>query len=108
MRRYVGSDRTLLSAMSLLGPIVQLPDKLHSYTVSAPAHAGHRPSLTYDPANVDRLPLLTWRLIDAHLRLVRGSGLPLRQQLYLGGSGQVRGFATPADWPPRSITPGVF
>ncbi len=86
MRSYVGSDRTLLSAMSLLGPIVQLPDKLHYYTVSAAARVGYRPSLTYDPANIDRLPLRTWRLIYEHLRLVRRSGLPAHQQLYLVGS----------------------
>ncbi|MGH9112849.1 MAG: glycosyltransferase family 2 protein [Acidimicrobiales bacterium] len=86
MQSYVGSDRTMLSELSLLGPIVQIPDVVHYYTISATARRGYRPSLTYDPANVARLPLRTWRLIVEHLRLIRRSGLSARDQLYLAGS----------------------
>lgn len=84
MQSYVGSDRTLLAEMSLLGPFVQLPEVLHFYTVDrAP---DYRPSITYDPANVTRLPLRTWRLTYEHLRLVARSGLPARAKLFLAGS----------------------
>jgi glycosyltransferase involved in cell wall biosynthesis len=86
MQSYVGSDRTMLSELCLLGPIVQIPDVLHYYTISATARRGYRPSLTYDPANATRLPLRTWRLIAEHLRLVWRSRLSATQRLYLAGS----------------------
>ena len=75
MRSFVGSDRTLIAEMALQGPIVQLPDVLHFYTVSRTARTGYRPSLTYDPANRERLPLRTWRLIYEHLEVVWRSDL---------------------------------
>jgi hypothetical protein len=75
MRSFVGSDRTMIAELALLGPIVQVPDVLHFYTVSSPARQGYRPSLTYDPANRGRLPLRTWRLIYEHLAVVGRSDL---------------------------------
>jgi glycosyltransferase involved in cell wall biosynthesis len=75
MRSFVGSDRTMIAELALLGPIVQVSDVLHFYTVSRPARQGYRPSLTYDPANKGRLPLRTWRLIYEHLAVVARSDL---------------------------------
>ncbi len=86
MQSFVGSDRTLLAEMSLLGPIVPIPDVMHFYTVSEAARRNYRPSLTYDPANKDRLPLRTWRLIYEHLALVQRSNLTMRQKLLVTGS----------------------
>ena len=74
MRSFVGSDRTLIAELALLGPIVQIPDVLHFYTVPTD-RVDYRPSLTYDPANAQRLPLRTWRLISAHLAVVARSRL---------------------------------
>lgn len=83
---YVGSDRTLLSALVLLGPMVQVPEILHFYTVSATARRGYRPALHYDPANRDKLPLRTWRLLYKHLGIVQRSNLSIREKALLTGS----------------------
>jgi glycosyltransferase involved in cell wall biosynthesis len=74
MRSFVGSDRTLIAELALLGPIVQIPEVLHFYTVPTD-RVGSKPSLTYDPANAERLPLRTWRLISEHLAIVARSDL---------------------------------
>lgn len=84
MQSYVGSDRTLLAELILLGPFVQVPEILHFYTVARPPD--YRPSVTYDPANVTKLPLRTWRLLEEHLRIVARSDLPLHHKLFLAGS----------------------
>lgn len=86
VQSYVGSDRTLLAQLSLLGPIVQVPKILHFYTVSAVARRNYRPSLHYDPANRGKLPIRTWRLIFKHLEVVRSSDLPIGKKLVLTGS----------------------
>jgi glycosyltransferase involved in cell wall biosynthesis len=86
MQSYVGSDRTLLAELSLLGPFVQIPDIMHFYTVSASARRDYRPSLTYDPANAARLPMRTWRLIYEHLGVVRRANLSPDQKVFLAGS----------------------
>lgn len=85
MQSFVGSDRTLLAELSLIGPIVQIPDVMHFYTVST-TRRGYRPSVTYDPANRDRLPTRTWRLIYEHLGVVRRSALSLRHKALVSGS----------------------
>jgi hypothetical protein len=85
MQSYVGSDRTLLAELSLIGPIVQTPEILHFYTVSATARTNYRPSLTYDPANKGRLPLRTWRLIYEHLAVVGRSDESAGHKLFLAG-----------------------
>jgi len=74
MRSFVGSDRTLIAELALLGPIVQIPQVLHFYTVPTD-RVDYRPSLTYDPANAQRLPLRTWRLNAEHLAVVARSDL---------------------------------
>jgi glycosyltransferase involved in cell wall biosynthesis len=86
MRSFVGSDRTLLAELSLLGPFVQVPDVMHFYTVSATARRDYRPSLTYDPANAARLPLRTWRLISEHLAVVWRADLHARHKVLLTGA----------------------
>ena len=86
IQSYVGSDRTLLSALALLGPMVQVPEILHSYTVSATARRGYRPALHYDPANRDKLPLRTWRLLNKHLGIIQRSNLSTREKALLVGS----------------------
>lgn len=85
MRSFVGSDRTLLAELSLLGPFAQVPDVMHYYTVSAARH-DYRPSLWYDPANADRLPTRTWRLIYEHLAVVGRADLSAGQKALLAGS----------------------
>ena len=86
MQRYLGSDRTLLAELSLLGPIVHTPEILHFYTVSTVARRNYRPSLHYDPKNRSALPLRTYRLIYKHLEVVRRSELAARHKLFLAGS----------------------
>ena len=86
MQRYLGSDRTLLAHLSLLGPIVHTPEILHFYTVSTAARRNYRPSLHYDPKNRGVLPLRTYRLIYKHLEVVRRSDLAVRHKLLLVGS----------------------
>jgi glycosyltransferase involved in cell wall biosynthesis len=86
VQSHVGSDRTMLAALSLLGPMVTVPQKLHFYTISATARRNYRPSLHYDPRNQDKLPLRTWRLIYQHLGLVRRSALKPHEKLLLAGS----------------------
>jgi len=86
IQSYVGSDRTLLSALALLGPMVQVPEILHFYTVSATARRGYRPALHYDPANRDKLPLRTWRLLYKHLVMIQRSKLSTGEKALLVGS----------------------
>lgn len=86
MRSFVGSDRTLLAELSLLGPFAQVPEVMHYYTVSATARHDYRPSLWYDPANTDRLPTRTWRLIYEHLAVVGQADLSAGQKALLAGS----------------------
>jgi glycosyltransferase involved in cell wall biosynthesis len=86
MQSYVGSDRTLLAELSLLGPFVEVADVMHFYTVSATARRDYRPSLTYDPANAARLPLRTWRLIYEHLGVVWRADVSAGQKMLLVGS----------------------
>jgi glycosyltransferase involved in cell wall biosynthesis len=86
MQSYVGSDRTLLAELSVLGPFVQVADVMHFYTVSATARRDYRPSLTYDPANAARLPLRTWRLIYEHLGVVWRADVSAGQKMLLVGS----------------------
>lgn len=86
IQAYVGSDRTLLAELSLLGPIVEVPEILHFYTISATARRNYRPSLHYDPKNRGKLPLRTWRLIGKHLAVVRRSDLRAHEKALLAGS----------------------
>jgi glycosyltransferase involved in cell wall biosynthesis len=86
MRSFVGSDRTMLAEMALLGPIVQIPEVVHFYTVSRSGRQDYRPSLTYDPANRDRLPLRTWHLIYEHLAVVARSDLQPTAKAQVAGT----------------------
>ena len=54
--------------------------------VSATARRDYRPSLWYDPANTDRLPTRTWRLIYEHLAVVGRADLGERDKVLLAGS----------------------
>lgn len=83
---YVGSDRTMLTELSLLGPMATVQQKLHYYTVSAIARRNYRPSLHYDPNNDGKLPLRTWRLIRQHLGVVRRSALSPHEKLLVAGT----------------------
>jgi glycosyltransferase involved in cell wall biosynthesis len=86
MQSYLGSDRTLLAELSLLGPIVHTPEILHFYTLDNAGRPDYRPSLHYDPKNRQALPLRTWRLIYKHLAVVARSDLSYRRKLLLVGS----------------------
>lgn len=86
MQSYLGSDRTLLAELSLLGPIVDTPEILHFYTLDNARRPGYRPSLHYDPKNRQSLPLRTWRLIYKHLGVVLRSDVSLRHKLFLVAS----------------------
>lgn len=85
MRSFVGSDRTLIAELALLGPIVQIPDVLHFYTVPTD-RVDYRPSLTYDPANARRLPLRTYRLLYEHLAVVARSDLGIADKARVTGT----------------------
>jgi glycosyltransferase involved in cell wall biosynthesis len=86
MQSYLGSDRTLLAELSLLGPIVKTPDILHYYTLSSATRRGYPPSVVYSFANRDRLPLRTPRLIVKHLEIVKQSEVRPRHKLLMAGS----------------------
>jgi glycosyltransferase involved in cell wall biosynthesis len=86
MQTYLGSDRTLLAELSLLGPIVHTPDILHYYTLSSPTRHGYPPSVVYSFANRDRLPLRTPRLIVKHLEIVKRSEERPYHKLLMAGS----------------------
>lgn len=86
MQSYLGSDRTLLAELSLLGPIVHTPQVLHYYTLDNAERPDYQPSLHYDPKNRATLPLRTWRLIYKHLGVVFASDLSYRHKLFLVGS----------------------
>ena len=92
IRSYLGSDRVMLAQLALLGPILQLPDRMHYYRqprlrpgVPRPPADGPRPSVILDPANRDRLPLRTWRLCYEHLRLVARTHMAPQHKLWLIG-----------------------
>jgi glycosyltransferase involved in cell wall biosynthesis len=86
MQIYLGSDRTLLAELSLLGPILHTPEILHFYTLSSATRRDYPPSVIYSFANRDRLPLRTPRLIVKHLDVVRQSELQPRHKLLMAGS----------------------
>ena len=90
IRSYLGSDRVMLAQLALLGPILQLPDRLHYYRqprlrwgMPRLPDDGPRPSVILDPANRDRLPLRTWRLCYEHLRLVTRTRMAPQHKLWL-------------------------
>jgi glycosyltransferase involved in cell wall biosynthesis len=90
MRSFVASDRVLLAELALAGPMQELPEVLHSYRAPrlrpkalGPPPKAPRPSLVYDPGNVGRLPLRTWRLCYEHLRLVAHAVSEPRYKLWL-------------------------
>jgi len=86
MRNHVGSDRTLLAELSLLGPFVQIPEILHFYTVAKTGRQDYRVSIMYDPRNEGQLPLRTWRLMQKHLGVVRHADVRTRHKALLAGS----------------------
>jgi glycosyltransferase involved in cell wall biosynthesis len=109
MRSFVGSDRTLIAELALLGPIVQIPDVLHFYTVPTD-RVDYRPSLTYDPANARRLPLRTWRLNAEHLAIVAHADLGPVDKARVAGTvlrrfavGDARRLAAEAYWSGRIL-----
>jgi hypothetical protein len=92
IRSYLGSDRVMLAQLALLGPILQLPGRLHHYRqprlrpgMPRPPDDGPRPSVILDPANRDRLPLRTWRLCYEHLSLVTRTRMAPQHKLWLVG-----------------------
>jgi glycosyltransferase involved in cell wall biosynthesis len=86
MQTYLGSDRTLLAELSLLGPIVQTPEILHYYTIASATRRDYPPSVVYSFANRDRLPLRTPHLIVKHLEVVRESDVEPRRKVLMAGS----------------------
>jgi glycosyltransferase involved in cell wall biosynthesis len=88
-RPFMGADRVLLAQLALLGPFWQLPEILHHYRAprlrptDPPPPSGPPISVILDPANRDRLPLRTWRLIYEHLALVAAAPLAPRHKLRL-------------------------
>jgi glycosyltransferase involved in cell wall biosynthesis len=90
-RNFLGADRVLLAQLALMGPMWQLPEVMHHYraprlrpaSLGPPPPGGPRISVILDPANRDRLPLRTWRLIHEHLALVGRARLAPRHKLWL-------------------------
>lgn len=66
MQGYVGSDRTLLAQIAILGPIVPLTEVLHFFTIDS--RRPPRKLSTYtNPKNERQLPLRTWRVLIGHI-----------------------------------------
>ncbi len=76
--KYTGSDRPLLSEMSLLGPFYEVPEYLFLYRHHAEQSWGGNKSnqaqqTWYDPARAGKRTYPHWRLLSEHLKSISRS-----------------------------------
>ncbi len=90
---YTGSDRPLLSELSLLGKFYEVPEQLFFYRFhEAQSWGGNKSQQAqqawYDPRRAGKLTFPQWRLLREHLRSIARSPVGLRDRaacyLYMG------------------------
>ena len=88
--KYAGSDRPLLSELSLLGKFYEVPEHLFFYRFHEEQSWGGNKSpqaqqAWYDPRRADKITFPQWRLLREHVRSIERSpvGLADRASCYL-------------------------
>lgn len=91
--RYTGSDRPLLSELSLLGKFYEVPEYLFLYRHHAQQSWGGNKSYQaqqawYDPRRAGNVSFPQWRLLREHIRSIERSPVSLQDRvscyLYMG------------------------
>ncbi len=91
--KYAGSDRPLLSEMSLLGKFYEVPEHLFFYRFHEEQSWGGNKSAQaqqawYDPRRSGKITFPQWRLLREHLRSIERSPVGLKERvscyLYMG------------------------
>jgi glycosyltransferase involved in cell wall biosynthesis len=91
--KYAGSDRPLLSELSLLGKFFEVPERLFFYRFhAAQSWGGNKsPQATqawYDPQRAGKITFPQWRLLREHVRSIQRAPLSLIDRascyLYMG------------------------
>ncbi len=83
---YTGSDRPLLSELSLLGKFYEVPEQLFFYRFhEAQSWGGNKSQQAqqawYDPRRAGKLTFPQWRLLREHLRSIERSPVSLKDRL---------------------------
>jgi glycosyltransferase involved in cell wall biosynthesis len=84
--KYSGSDRPLLSELSLLGAFYEVPEFLFKYRIHAAQSWGgkksaHAQQAWYDPARLGKITFPQWRLLAEHMVSIERSPLTTGQRL---------------------------
>lgn len=84
--KYSGSDRPLLSELSLLGRFYEVPEYLFAYRIHADQSWGskktrHAQQSWYDPARARQISFPHWRLLAEHTKSISRSPLPLAERV---------------------------
>ncbi len=84
--KYSGSDRPLLSEMSLLGKFFEIPEYLFFYRFHEEQSWGGNKSAQaqqawYDPARARKITYPQWRLLREHMRSIERSPVGIRDRL---------------------------
>jgi glycosyltransferase involved in cell wall biosynthesis len=84
--KYTGSDRPLLSELSLLGKFYEVPERLFFYRFhEAQSWGGNKSQQAqqawYDPRRAGKTTFPQWRLLREHLRSIERSPVGLRDRL---------------------------
>lgn len=91
--KYAGSDRPLLSEMSLLGQFYEVPEHLFFYRFHEAQSWGgnksaHAQQAWYDARRADKITFPQWRLLREHIRSIERSPVGLQDRiacyLYMG------------------------
>ena len=91
--KYAGSDRPLLSEMSLLGKFYEVPEHLFFYRFHEEQSWGgnkspHAQQAWYDPRRAGKVTFPQWRLLREHVRSIERSPVGLKERvscyLYMG------------------------
>jgi len=91
--KYAGSDRPLLSELSLLGKFYEVPEHLFFYRFHEEQSWGGNKSAQaqqawYDPRRAGKVTFPQWRLLREHVRSIERSPVGLRERvscyLYMG------------------------
>jgi glycosyltransferase involved in cell wall biosynthesis len=84
--KYSGSDRPLLSEMSLLGKFFEVPEHLFFYRFHEAQSWGgnksrHATQAWYDPRRAGKITFPHWRLLREHLRSIERAPIGLRDRV---------------------------
>jgi hypothetical protein len=84
--KYSGSDRPLLSEMSLLGKFFEVPERLFFYRFhEAQSWGGNKSRQAtqawYDPRRAGKITFPHWRLLREHLRSIERAPIGLKDRI---------------------------